>query len=399
MHIAVVHQRWSVRGGAEKYMKNLVLALQERGHTIDLFVHFTDIPVPHSIKLKRVPLIRFPLWLRLYSYALFANKMLQNHKYDVSIGLGKVWGLDIVRPSGGCHRAYQKRTSDALGEYQHRLKSLYAMKNFLSPFQLINRYIEDKLFRETNQIIAVSELVKNDILQYYDRPEQSISVIHNGRDPIKFNSNQRELKRSQIRKMFNLPYDATIFLFVATNPLLKGIDHLLCGLNILSSSFIKQYKPALIIVGPNQRQIKQIKQLNKTSIPICFESFKADISEFYKGSDLLIHPTKYDAFANVCLEAMSYGIPVLTTHLNGGSSLYTHGENGFVIDNPSDHKHLSEIIEWAVRDTSLYHVGLKGNELLSQYSFRNNIDQVEHLIKTVASKKSNLQSSSQNRNK
>jgi hypothetical protein len=46
--------------------------------------------------------------------------------------------------------------------------------------------------------------------------------------------------------------------------------------------------------------------------------------------DVLDEPTRYDPFANACLEAMASGLAVATTPDNGIADLLASGENGFV---------------------------------------------------------------------
>ena len=53
---------------------------------------------------------------------------------------------------------------------------------------------------------------------------------------------------------------------------------------------------------------------------------------FYQAADALLLPTLYDPFPNVILEAMSCGLPVITSTTCGGAEFITPGQNGFVTD-------------------------------------------------------------------
>jgi UDP-glucose:(heptosyl)LPS alpha-1,3-glucosyltransferase len=53
---------------------------------------------------------------------------------------------------------------------------------------------------------------------------------------------------------------------------------------------------------------------------------------FYQIADALLLPTLYDPFANVILEAMSCGLPVITSATCGGAEFITRGKTGFVTD-------------------------------------------------------------------
>jgi UDP-glucose:(heptosyl)LPS alpha-1,3-glucosyltransferase len=60
-----------------------------------------------------------------------------------------------------------------------------------------------------------------------------------------------------------------------------------------------------------------------------------DISTWYAAADLLLLPTVYDPFANVCLEALACGVPVVTSAANGAAEILTE-ETGVVVEAASD---------------------------------------------------------------
>ncbi|MEA3421475.1 MAG: glycosyltransferase, partial [Acidobacteriota bacterium] len=58
---------------------------------------------------------------------------------------------------------------------------------------------------------------------------------------------------------------------------------------------------------------------------------KRNIEKYYAASDIFVLPTLYDAFANVCLEAMACGLPIITTDSNGAADLIRDNENGYIL--------------------------------------------------------------------
>lgn len=59
-----------------------------------------------------------------------------------------------------------------------------------------------------------------------------------------------------------------------------------------------------------------------------------ELAQLYRHSDLLIHPTFYDPFPRVIVEALASGVPVVTTRICGGAELITPGQNGFIVSEP-----------------------------------------------------------------
>lgn len=101
----------------------------------------------------------------------------------------------------------------------------------------------------------------------------------------------------------------------------------------------------LIIVGNGKEDYKnlvfeKIKQYGLEKNVIYFDKLQQkEIAQLYKIADIFLLPSKYEIFGMVLLEAMYFGLPVLTT-LNGGSStLIKNEENGFICK-------LDEIEKW-----------------------------------------------------
>ena len=78
---------------------------------------------------------------------------------------------------------------------------------------------------------------------------------------------------------------------------------------------------------------EKIRQYGLEQNVIYFDNLQQkDIANLYKIADIFILPSQYEIFGMVLLEAMYFGLPVLTT-LNGGSStLIKNEENGFICE-------------------------------------------------------------------
>ncbi len=58
---------------------------------------------------------------------------------------------------------------------------------------------------------------------------------------------------------------------------------------------------------------------------------RAEMRSQYEWADVCLLPSVSDTFGLVILEAMSLGVPVITTPNTGGADVVTHGENGFIV--------------------------------------------------------------------
>jgi len=63
-----------------------------------------------------------------------------------------------------------------------------------------------------------------------------------------------------------------------------------------------------------KRKVQDMNLSNK----VFFTGFCEDMRSFYSSIDCLIHPAEYEPFGIVMIEAMRYGLPVISTSTAGG---------------------------------------------------------------------------------
>ena len=69
-----------------------------------------------------------------------------------------------------------------------------------------------------------------------------------------------------------------------------------------------------------------------------------DLENFYAAADLFVLLPIYEPSANVCIEAMSAGLPVITTRYNGASEVMNPGHDGSIVGNPADAREVADAI-------------------------------------------------------
>ena len=69
------------------------------------------------------------------------------------------------------------------------------------------------------------------------------------------------------------------------------------------------------------------------------------LAQYYKNADVFVLPSLSEGFAQVSLEAMSCGLPVLCTKNSGCNDAVNNYETGIVIE-PSNRKQLQDAISW-----------------------------------------------------
>jgi glycosyltransferase involved in cell wall biosynthesis len=109
-------------------------------------------------------------------------------------------------------------------------------------------------------------------------------------------------------------------LFVAHNLLLKNFALLRDIFHQLAS---QSPRIRLIVVGKRSPSLMPPNSVYAGELN--------DMVTCYQAADFLAHPTFFDSCANVVLEAMSTGLPVVVSNVCGAHELVEEGKSGFVL--------------------------------------------------------------------
>ena len=72
---------------------------------------------------------------------------------------------------------------------------------------------------------------------------------------------------------------------------------------------------------------------------------REELYRLYHEADLLVFPTLLDGFGMVLTEALSCGLPVLTTRRAGAADFIEHERNGFIVP-PANPDAIARVLEW-----------------------------------------------------
>lgn len=107
------------------------------------------------------------------------------------------------------------------------------------------------------------------------------------------------------------------------------------GFDVLLKSFSKaESETGLYIVGgdPTEEYLELIYKYNLKNVHFISFLNKDELANYYKAADLFVLPTRKDVWGLVINEAMSFGLPIITTNkCVAGIELVENKENGFIV--------------------------------------------------------------------
>ncbi len=300
MRIAVVHPKVDRSGGAEHYAWVLVRELSARGHEVHVFARRAG-GLPEDVRFHRVPAVPVGRALKTYSFWRLTSRKVPVHRFDVVQGFGKTTCQTVHRAGGGVHRAYMERQGGAAP----------------SSYDRIVLKIEDRLFRSSQlrAIICPSRWVAREVERFYPGTAGRIHVVPNGVDTRVFRPEGRERDRTRLASERGIPPGRPWILFVGSNFRLKGLDRAVEALAHLDSAHL------VVVGGGDPGPFARLATSRGCGERIHFVGRQADPAPWYRAADVLLHPTRYDPFANVCLEALACGTPVVSTPENGAADV------------------------------------------------------------------------------
>lgn len=178
-------------------------------------------------------------------------------------------------------------------------------------YTIWNGYLEKKAFRQTKVAVAVSERIKDELVDIGVESDR-IRVILNGVDVNEF------VPGSSDRQKFNLPVGVTLALFagdIRTNR--KNLDTVLHALAQVPDMHLA------VIGNTTGSPYPQLAADLNLSDRVHFMGFRRDIAQIMQAADLFVFPSRYEPFGMVVSEAMASGLPVITAQTTGAAEIIT----------------------------------------------------------------------------
>lgn len=335
MKVAVIRYKYVNYGGAEGFVDQFTNQLAKAGHEVHIFAHQWEKGGHPHLQVHPVPAWTFNSLVRSLSFSWFATREVRKQNFDIVQSHERIFYQDIYRAGDGCHREW----------LEQRKKFLSPAKRFflaLNPFHRLILFMEKRLFEKggCRKIVAISEMVKKDIQKHYRVPDDKITVVYNGVSLERFHPDNKKRYRVLIREKLKIPEDEILILFVGSGFERKGLKFLIQSLEFLSSD---NWRLLLMGKGNWNRYLNFASQENQKKIH-CQDPVD-DVEKYYAAADIFVLPSIYEPFGNANLEALASGLPVVTSAHSGAAEILECGENGMVVENPSNPKEIAENID------------------------------------------------------
>ena len=210
--------------------------------------------------------------------------------------------------------------------------------------------------KKASQILTLSEQTRVEISDEFAIPSSKIEVVPNAIDETIFCP---PLNKVMVRRSLGLPdHDFLVGTVASLHPV-KNHKATIEALSILAR---RGCHPKVLFIGdgPARRELEDLARERGVKDQILFAGRQRPVVPWMQALDLFLLPSHWEGQALAMLQAISCGLPVVASRIEGNTAVLGASHNGLFA--PDDHARLADILEAASQNRDVL------------MSFRANVD-------------------------
>lgn len=290
-------------GGAEKALCNITLAMPDDVH-MDILVNCEEPDKDYYHRGNVIPITSV------------SNRKIRI-PFPVKVFLGRYFKLFQLKKSGGydaCISFMDKSNIANILTGNKYCKVILSERTTLSKAVLGKhiKFLAKRLYRKADQIVTVSNGVRDDLNLNFNVPLEKLTTIYNG---FNFDSIRR-----QSEEELGFKFDPGLFYFLNTGRVdePKGQWHL-----IRAFAAVKKEHPECRLIicgdGPYRKMLEKMVKDYNLQKDIIFMGAVKNPYAISKCSDVFVFPSMYEGMPNALVENMVCGLPVIATDFRSGA--------------------------------------------------------------------------------
>ncbi len=225
------------------------------------------------------------------------------------------------------------------------------------------------------KIVAISQILKDFIVEKYKLDENNVLVAHDGVDLDIFNI--REDKNTLVKKYLNLPNDNFVALYSGSLQKGKGVELIIkAAIDLPNISFV--------IIGGDQKQIDNFQNV-PANVYFFRRKSQREIPFYLKAADLLILPMNKELSYGIyssplkLFEYMASGTPVLASNFGAIREVLSE-KNSFLFD-PEDANDLVEKIKYiSDNNEKAIRIAKESLKLVKEYTWQKRVEKIINFL-------------------
>jgi len=324
----VVHLITSLKmGGAETALFNMLKQFENKHEHIVIYFHKGPI-------LEKIKILGIKTYQVQYNLLTIFRLFFLIKKIKPNLIHSALWSANI------------------LGRITSKLTKISLICDYHGPITdqgYFRNLVEISTINIPKQFIAVAKSVEKDFHKFISTKKSAITLrnkmvlIQNGIDLNEINDHI--IKQLGFKKE-NLGFDKDDFIIgsVGRHEEIKSYQVLIMAFKIFLDN-IKTSKAKLCLIGYGSKTVELKSLTKKLSLEnqILFTGQRNDAFNFYPTFDCFALSSKSEGLSIALLEAMAFGLPLISTHNSSEHDLIIDGKNGFLVK-PNNPQKLAETL-------------------------------------------------------
>lgn len=249
------------------------------------------------------------------------------------------------------------------------IKWIASERNDPTARSLLQRLALLKAYKKCNVLVVQTKKIDT---YYKKRGITNTCIISN---PVsRFASDSLQKKANPI----GLPY----ILSVGRLDKQKAFDKLILAYYKLKRTEAISHKLVILGDGPLMKKLKKMVFRFHLDADVLLLGRKKEVEDFYLNASLFVLPSKYEGMPNALLEAMSFGLPVISTDFfTGAAQELISNNNGIIVpvnNNQSLQKAILSIL--SLDNYERDHMGQRSIDVLKRFSTETVVKKWKELI-------------------
>jgi glycosyltransferase involved in cell wall biosynthesis len=261
----------------------------------------------------------------------------------------------------------------------------HSLSRYFLPMQArLYAWIERMLARRTECLIAVSQEVRDELVELGVAPADRVEVVRLGFDLSHFNPDEEERarRRAAVREEIGVADDERVVTLIARLVPIKRVDRFLRVARMLSD----EENVRFVVVGDGELrdELRHSQAAQSLGDRLTWMGFRRDVADVCFASDIVVLTSDSEGTPVSLIEAQASGVPVVGTAVGGVGTVVEDGKTGYVVERVHEDHFASAVADLLADPERAEAMGAAGRDrVMATFSLDRLVDDLDQLYRKL----------------
>jgi len=240
--------------------------------------------------------------------------------------------------------------------------------------------VEWLIARITTQFIAVSQANRQQGISLGLFSADRCAIVRCGVDLLEFRHTRVDVEKKR-RELNLVPNHPVVGMIAPLKPQKAPVDY------VCLAALVRRVLPEaqFLLIGDGELRAEVEAAVREASLECSFHllGWRHDIAEILKTLDVFVLTSRWEGLPRVYLEALSSGVPVVGTNVDGAAEAVLDGVNGYLVEPGNLNRMAKEVIGLLRDPERARRMGREGQTLAEEFD-------IHHMVRRQEEEYTNL---------